>query len=113
MASPEEPAVAVEEVQDWVSAETVIATVVAGLIVIVIALGFRRKREAERVVAREKAAAAKRKAPPPGAVARADLSAVEKLARTAGADPQAVLIGSMPQLVSTSLSSLSQMCRQR
>ena len=47
MASPEEPAVAVEEVQD--SAETVIATVVAivaGLIVIVIALGFRRKREA-------------------------------------------------------------------
>ena len=102
MASPEEPAVAVEEVQD--SAETVIATVVAivaGLIVIVIALGFRRKREAERVVAREKAAAAKRKAPPPGAVARADLSAVEKLARTAGADPQAVLIGSM----------LSQVCR--
>ena len=69
MASPEEPAVAVEEVQDWLSAETVIATVVAGLIVIVIALGFRRKREAERVVAREKAAAAKRKAPPPGAAA--------------------------------------------
>ena len=67
MASPEEPAVAVEEVQDWLSAETVIATV--GLIVIVIALGFRRKREAERVVAREKAAAAKRKAPPPGAAA--------------------------------------------
>ena len=49
-------------------------------------------------MAREKAAAAKRKAPPPGAVARADLSAVEKLARTAGADPQAVLIGSIPQL---------------
>ena len=62
MASPEEPAVAVEEVQDWLSAETVIATVV-------------------------------------------------KLARTAGADPQAVLIGSILQLVSTSLSSLSQVCR--
>ena len=97
MASPEEPAVAVEEVQD--SAETVIATVVAivaGLIVIDHRDRPRLPAEArgrERVVAREKAAAAKRKAPPPGAVARADLSAVEKLARTAGADPDAFLAG--------------------
>jgi hypothetical protein len=67
-----------------------IISIVGGLVVMLIALGMRRMRQNERALIAAKAAKAARDNPP-GVVAKADLTAVEKVARTVTSDIQPFL----------------------
>jgi len=76
--------------EDAADVITLIFSILAGLVFILIALGVRRMRQNERALMGAKAAKALRDKPP-GVISKSDLTAVEKAARTMGGDVQAFL----------------------